>query len=279
MSNELQWLSDITFFNLLDDDERAVLSKQVETQRFPAGSVIFKAGDAGNAMYVIRTGAVEISLIDEDKQRVVLAVFSDGDFFGELSLLDEEPRSSTATALKDTEVVLIDREDLRLLFTQKPHAALDMLAMIGQRLRENDKLIRSRAARNANEVIDEELTFGQRLADKIASFGGSWPFIIIFLSLLSIWILINSLLVKPYDPFPFILLNLFLSMLAALQAPVIMMSQNRANANDRIRAELDYNVNLKAEMEIAQLHQKLDGVREEILEAIGVMLKRDATAE
>lgn len=185
----------------------------------------------------------------------------------------------TATALKDTEVVLIDREDLRLLFTQKPHAALDMLAMIGQRLRENDNLIRSRAARNANEVIDEDLTFGQRLADKIASFGGSWPFIIIFLSLLSIWILVNSLLVKPYDPFPFILLNLFLSMLAALQAPVIMMSQNRANANDRIRAELDYNVNLKAEMEIAQLHQKLDGVREEILEAIGVMLKRDAPAE
>jgi CRP/FNR family transcriptional regulator, cyclic AMP receptor protein len=178
MSAEAQWLSDITFFNLLDEDERAVLSKQVEAQRFPAGTVIFKAGDSGNAMYVIRTGSVEILLIDEDKERVVVAVFSDGDFFGELSLLDEEPRSSTATALKDTDVVLIDREDLRLLFTQKPHAALDMLAMIGKRLRENDKLISSRAARNANEVIDEELTFGQRLADKIASFGGSWPFII-----------------------------------------------------------------------------------------------------
>jgi CRP/FNR family transcriptional regulator, cyclic AMP receptor protein len=276
MSAEAQWLSDITFFNLLDEDERAVLSKQVEAQRFPAGTVIFKAGDSGNAMYVIRTGSVEISLIDEDKERVVVAVFSDGDFFGELSLLDEEPRSSTATALKDTDVVLIDREDLRLLFTQKPHAALDMLATIGKRLRENDKLISSRAARNANEVIDEELTFGQRLADKIASFGGSWPFIIIFLSMLTVWIIFNSLLNKPFDPFPFILLNLFLSMIASLQAPVIMMSQNRANANDRIRAELDYNVNLKAELEIAQLHQKLDGVREELLEAIGVILQHDA---
>jgi CRP/FNR family transcriptional regulator, cyclic AMP receptor protein len=276
MAADITWLSEIAFFNLLDDEERAVLAKQVETKHFPAGTTIFKAGDVGAAMYAIRTGEVEISLIDEDAQPVVLALFSDGDFFGELSLLDQEPRSSTAKALTDTDAVLIDREDLQLLFTQKPHAALDMLAVIGKRLRENDRLIRSRVARNANQVIDQELTFGQRLADKIAAFGGSWPFIIIFLSLLSTWILINSLLVKPYDPFPFILLNLFLSMLAALQAPVIMMSQNRADAKDRIRAELDYQVNVKAETEIAQLHHKLDEVREEMLSAIGVMLKHDA---
>jgi uncharacterized membrane protein len=275
MSAELEWLSDISFFNLLDHEERIVLSKQVEAKHFPVGTVIFKAGDPGNSMYVIRTGQIEISLIDEDQERVVLAIFSDGDFFGELSLLDAEPRSSTAKALTDTDAVMIDRQDLELLFTQKPHAALDMLAVIGKRLRENDKLISMRAARNANEVIDEELTFGQRLADKIASFGGSWPFIIIFMSLLLMWVTINSLLAKPYDPFPFILLNLFLSMLAALQAPVIMMSQNRANANDRIRAELDYQVNLKAETEVAQLHTKLDEMREEFLEAVGVMLKRD----
>jgi len=279
MPVESEWLSDIHFFHLLDDEERAVLSKHVEPRHFPTGSTIFKAGDPGNAMYAIRTGEVEISLIDDDEQPVVLAVFSDGDFFGELSLLDEEPRSSSAKALTDTDAVLIDREDLRLLFTQKPHAALDMLAVIGKRLRDNDQLIRSRVARNANQVIDDKLTFGQRLADKIASFGGSWPFIIIFLSLLSTWILINSLLVKPYDPFPFILLNLFLSMLAALQAPVIMMSQNRANANDRIRAELDYQVNVKAETEIAQLQKKLDEVREEMLGAIGVMLQHDAEAK
>jgi uncharacterized membrane protein len=279
MSAELEWLSDITFFNLLDAEERAVLAKQVEARHYPAGAVIFRAGDPGNAMYVIRTGQVEISLIDEDRQQVVLAIFADGDFFGELSLLDAEPRSSTAKALTEIDAVMIDRQDLELLFTQKPHAALDMLSVIGNRLRVNDQIIRRRAARNSNEVIEDELTFGQRLADKIASFGGSWPFIIIFLSLLSTWVLINSLLIKPYDPFPFILLNLFLSMLAALQAPVIMMSQNRANANDRIRAELDYQVNLKAETEVAQLHTKLDEMREEILSAVGVMLKRDIEAQ
>src|SRR5512135_2475453 len=279
MSAELEWLFDISFFNLLDAEERAVLAEHVEAHHFPAGSVIFRAGDPGNAMFVIRTGEVEISLIDEDNEPVVLAVFSDGAFFGELSLLDAEPRTSTAKALTDTDVVLIDRHDLELLFTQKPHAALDMLTVIGSRLRENDKIIRMRAARNSNKVIDEELTFGQRLADKIASFGGSWPFIIIFLTLLSVWILVNSVLNKPFDPFPFILLNLFLSMLAALQAPVIMMSQNRADTKDRIRAELDYNVNLKAETEIAQLHTKLDVVRGEILEAVGVMLKGELKAE
>lgn len=279
MSAEVEWLSDIAFFNLLDTEERMVLAKQMEAKHFPAGAIIFKANDPGSSMFVIRTGEVEISLIDADQQRVVLAVFSDGDFFGELSLLDEEPRSSTAKALTDTDVVLIDREDLQLLFTQRPHAALDMLAVAGKRLRENDKLISARAARNSNVVIQEKLTFGQRLADRIASFGGSWPFIIIFLTLLGIWIMINSIINKPFDPFPFILLNLFLSMLAALQAPVIMMSQNRADAKDRIRAELDYQVNLKAETEIAQLHQKLGDMRGEILEAIGVMLKRDAEAE
>jgi uncharacterized membrane protein len=276
MSAELEWLSDISFFNLLDAEERNVLAKQVEARHFPAGAVIFRAGDPGNSMYVIRTGQVEISLIDEDRQQVVLAIFADGDFFGELSLLDAEPRSSTAKALSDLDVVMIDRQDLELLFTQKPHAALDMLSVIGNRLRVNDRIISMRAARNSNDVIEDELTFGQRVADKIASFGGSWPFIIIFLSLLAMWILINSLLVEPYDRFPFILLNLFLSMLAALQAPVIMMSQNRADAKDRIRAELDYQVNLKAETEVAQLHTKLDDMREEILAAVGVMLKRGA---
>src|SRR5512135_1136626 len=203
MSAELEWLFDISFFNLLDAEERAVLAEHVEAHHFPAGSVIFRAGDPGNAMFVIRTGEVEISLIDEDNEPVVLAVFSDGAFFGGLSLLDAEPRSSTAKALTDTDAVMIDREDLELLFTQKPHAALDMLAVIGNRLRENDRIIRMRAARNSNEVIEEELTFGQRLADKIAAFGGSWPFIIIFMSALLTWVTINALLAKPFDPFPF----------------------------------------------------------------------------
>ncbi|HZY44095.1 MAG TPA: DUF1003 domain-containing protein [Anaerolineae bacterium] len=281
MSAELQWLSDITFFNLLDEDERAVLSKQVEARRFPAGSVIFKAGDPGNSMYVIRTGSVEISLIDEDTERVVLAVFSDSDFFGELSLLDEEPRSSTAIALKDTDAVLIDREDLRLLFSQKPHAALDMLSVIGKRLRENDKLIRSRAARNANEMIDEQLTFGDRLADWMTSGIGTMKFIYFSAIWFGVWIVLNMGLIKslaPFDPFPFGLLTMVVSLEAIFLSIFALISQNRMNAKDRVRSELDYNVNLKAELEVAQLHQKLDGVREELLEAIGVILQHEASS-
>jgi uncharacterized membrane protein len=171
----------------------------------------------------------------------------------------------------ETDVLVVDREDLRLLFTQKPSAALDVLAVLGKRIRRTNQIVRMRAARNVNEVYEEELTLGQRLADQIARFGGSWPFVTLFLALMATWITFNSTVGKPPDPYPFILLNLALSCLAALQAPIIMMSQNRANAKDRIRAEMDYRVNLKAEIEVSELHQKVDAVREELLQAINMM--------
>jgi uncharacterized membrane protein len=268
MSTEASLLADVSIFNLLDDDERTVLAKHIEHAHYAAGTTIFRAGDHGGAMYVVRSGQVEVWLYDDDHQRVVLDVIEAGGLFGELSLLDEHPRSATATALTDTDVLVVDREDLRLLFTQKPHAALDVLSMLGQRLRQTNQIIRTRAARNANEVIDERLTIGQRLADRIATFGGSWKFIGTFTVTLIGWMIINSMMARPFDPFPFILLNLVLSSLAALQAPVIMMSQNRADAKDRIRSELDYQVNRKAEMEIGELHMKMDEMRAELLRAI-----------
>ncbi len=268
MSTDASLLSDVLIFKLLDDDERAVLAKQIDHEHYAAGTTIFRTGDRGDEMYVIRSGKVEVWLYDEDHQRVALDVIEEGGLFGELSLLDEQPRSATATALIDTDVLVIDREDLRLLFAQKPSAALDVLSTLGQRLRQTDQIIRSRAARNANELIEEQLTLGQRLADRIAAFGGSWRFISIFFAILAVWMMVNSITPRPFDPFPFILLNLALSSLAALQAPVIMMSQNRADAKDRIRSELDFQVNRKAEMEIAELHAKLDDVRAELLRAI-----------
>ena len=279
MPTESALLSDVSFFNLLDEDERSVLAQQIDPLHFAAGTTIFRQGELGGKMYVIRSGEVELSLVDDDRQRVVLAVFKDGDFFGELSLLDEEPRSATAMTLTDTDVLLIDREDLRLLFAQKPNAALDVLSMLGRRIRQTDQIIQMRAARNANEVIAEQLTFGQRLADKIAAFGGSWSFITLFMTILFGWMVINSILERPFDPFPFILLNLVLSSLAALQAPVIMMSQNRADAKDRIRSELDYQVNVKAETEIAQLHRKIDEMREELLKEINLVARHINAAE
>lgn len=268
MPTESSLLSEVSFFRLLDDEERAVLAAHVDARSYSAGTTIFRAGEAGGAMFLIRSGEVQLWLTDEDRRRVELAVLGKGEFFGELSLLDDRPRSASATTLADTDVLVIDREDLRLLFSQKPTAALDVLTVLGQRIRHTDELIRARVARNANEVIEERLTVGQRLADRIASFGGSWRFIIIFGAMLFGWMLVNMAMGRPFDPFPFILLNLVLSTLAALQAPVIMMSQNRADAKDRIRSELDYQVNVKAEVEIAELHEKVDALQKDLAQAM-----------
>ncbi len=268
MPTEAELLEEVSFFENLDDDERAVLAQHIDHRRFAAGTTIFRHGEPSGALYVIHHGEVELWLLDEDKQRVVLGTFGDGEFFGELSLLDEEPRSATATTIADTDVLVVDREDLRLLFTQKPSAALDVLSVLGKRLRQTNDIVRSRAARNVNEEFEEKLTLGQRLADKIAEFGGSWPFVIAFIVLMASWITLNSVLATPYDPYPFILLNLALSCLAALQAPIIMMSQNRANAKDRLRSELDYRVNVKSELEISELHDKIDSLSDELLRRI-----------
>ncbi|HTP10496.1 MAG TPA: DUF1003 domain-containing protein [Anaerolineae bacterium] len=268
MATDAALLADVGFFKLLDDDERAVLAQQIERHTIPAGTTIFHEGDPGGIMYVIRSGQVESWLYDEDRKRVVLATFEEGDFFGELSLLDQEPRSATATALTNTELLAVDRTDLQLLFKQKPDAALDVISALGSRLRFTSEIVRSRAARNPNEVIEERLTVGDRLADKLATFGGSWKFILSFTTFLIAWMIFNSVTAQPFDPFPFILLNLVLSSLAALQAPVIMMSQNRADAKDRIRAELDYRVNVKSETEVAELHAKIDELRQDLLRSI-----------
>ena len=268
MPTEVETLSDIIFFEALDEEERAVLAQHMDHRTYPAGTTIFRDGEPGGAMFIIRRGEVELWLFDEDKQRVVLGTFGPSEFFGELSLLDQEPRSATATTLAETDALVIDREDLRILFSRKPDAALDVLTVLGRRLRQTNQIVRTRATRNVNEEFEEKLTVGQRLADRIAEFGGSWPFVLIFLALLATWIAINSLLTQPFDPFPFILLNLFLSCLAALQAPIIMMSQNRANAKDRLKAELDYRVNTKAEIEIGQLHDRVEAMRQELLAAV-----------
>jgi CRP/FNR family transcriptional regulator, cyclic AMP receptor protein len=279
MATDANLLADVGFFKLLDEDERVVLSQQVEQRTFPAGTTIFREGDPGGIMYVIRSGKVDLWLYDEDRRRVVLATFEDGEFFGELSLLDQEPRSATATTVTDTDVLIIDRLDLRLLFAQKPDAALDVVSALGHRLRQTSDIVRSRAARNANEVIEERLTVGDRMADKLAAFGGSWKFILTFGGLLIGWITFNSITAQPFDPFPFILLNLVLSSLAALQAPVIMMSQNRADTKDRIRAELDYRVNVKAETEIGDLHTKMEELRVELTRAIELAARHTTSTD
>jgi len=254
-ANELRH---IPLFSLLDDDELAVLAQQVEVREFASKQRIYKAGDTNGPAFVLLSGAVEVTLIDEDGQEVVFSEPTHGDVFGFASMLEGVPHQTSATATEASTCLEVDRNDISVLLSRKPLAGLDMLTVTARQIHAAQELVRIRANRNPNELIDEQETFGERIADKVASFGGSWTFIITFgVALVSYTMLSNLEKGKSWDPYPYILLNLFLSMLAAIQAPVIMMSQNRQDSRDRLRSELDFEVNRRAESEIQALSRKL----------------------
>jgi uncharacterized membrane protein len=254
-ANELR---QVPLFSLLDDDELAVLAQQVEVRQFASKQRIYKAGDANGPAFVLLTGAVEVTLIDEDGQEVIFSEPAHGEVFGFASMLEGVPHQTSATATEASTCLEVDRNDISVLLNRKPLAGLDMLTVTARQIHAAQELVRIRANRNPNELIDEQETFGERIADHVASFGGSWTFIIFFgVALVSYTILSNLEKDKSWDPYPYILLNLFLSMLAAIQAPVIMMSQNRQDARDRLRSELDFEVNRRAESEIQALSRKL----------------------
>jgi len=275
MSCNPEVLKKVPLFSLLDDDEAAVLAQQVELKTFAPRQRIYKIGDPGGRAYVLVTGAVRVTTVDEDHQAVVVDEPSPGEFFGFASMLDQTPHQTNAEAIEETICVEVDREDILVLLQRKPHAGMDMLTVLGRQFHASQKLIRIRAMRNPNELIEEKATFGDRLADSVARFGGSWRFIILFAVVLSIYTTVNSLLRgSAWDPYPFILLNLFLSMLAAIQAPVIMMSQNRQDTKDRLRGELDYDVNRRAESEIQGLAHKLNLLGEKLEDVEDLLRKR-----
>jgi CRP/FNR family cyclic AMP-dependent transcriptional regulator len=257
-------LKSVPLFSLLDDDEIAVLAGQVEVKTFSPRQRIYKAGDPGMA-YVLLSGKVRVTTVDEDQQEVIVDEPTKGDFFGFASMLEQSPHQTTAIALEESECLEVSRDDIAHLFERKPHAGMDLLTTLGHQYHAAHQLVRLRATRNANEVIEKEATTGERIADAVAGFGGSWTFIISFSIVLIAYTAINVILDrKAWDPYPFILLNLFLSMLAAIQAPVIMMSQNRQDSKDRLRSELDFEVNRRAEAEIQGLARKLNSVDERI---------------
>ena len=261
MACETEILRQVPFFALLDDEELAVLAAQVDLTRFTPRQRIYRIGDPGGRAYVMVSGAVRVTTIDEDHQDVIVDEPAQGEFFGFASMLDESPHQTNAVALDDTVCVEVDRGDIETLIQRRPHAAMDMLSVLGRQIHAAQQLVRIRAARNPNEIIEAEATFGERVADGVAAFGGSWTFIITFVSLLLIYAAINVALGRrAWDPYPFILLNLMLSMLAALQAPVIMMSQIRQDTKDRLRGELDFAVNRRAESEVQELSRKLNAV-------------------
>ena len=258
-------LKSVPLFALLDDDERAVLAAQVELRKFAARQRIYKIGDPGGHAYVMVSGHVQVTTVDEDHQEVVIDQPEHGEFFGFASMLEQTPHQTSALATEETVCIEVDRNDIMTLLQQKPHAGMDMLTVLGRQFHASHQLIRIRANRNPNAIIEQESTFGERIADMVAGFGGSWTFIITFAVAISVYTLINVVMRgKAWDPYPFILLNLFLSMLAAIQAPVIMMSQNRQDTKDRLRGELDFDVNRRAESEIQGLARKLNMLGDKI---------------
>jgi uncharacterized membrane protein len=260
-----EMLRQVPLFALLDDDETAVLAGQVEHKKFAPRQRIYKMGDPGGQGYVMLCGSVRITTVDEDGQEVVVDEPAVGEFFGFASMLDGSDHQTGAVAIEPTEVIEVDRKDIAILLERKPLAGMDMLAVLGKQYHGSQKLIRVRSMRNPNEVIEETLTLGDRVADSVARFGGSWKFIISFCVVLIAYSSLSVVLDKrSWDPYPFILLNLFLSMLAAIQAPVIMMSQNRQDSKDRVRGELDFAVNRRAESEIQALSRKLHMLAEKI---------------
>jgi CRP/FNR family cyclic AMP-dependent transcriptional regulator len=258
-------LQNVPLFALLDSDELAVLAAQVELKTFAPRQRIYKIGDADGRAYILVKGLVRVSTVDEDQQEVVVDEPVSGEFFGFASMLDQTPHQTSAVAVDESLCIEVDRSDIQVLLERKPHAGMDMLAVLGRQFHGSQRLVRIRSQRNPNQIIEEEATFGEHIADRVAHFGGSWSFIIIFLVLLLIYSLINVALGKSaWDPYPFILLNLFLSMLAAIQAPVIMMSQNRQDTKDRLRSELDFDVNRRAEAEIQALSRKMHALAEKL---------------
>ena len=246
-------LRNMPLFEDLAADELQALAVRLAERVVAAGEVVFRAGEQGSTLYLIQEGVVEIAAGDGVKSTVLASLFA-GQFFGELSLLDGSPRSATATALKQTTLQALERDDFLAVLSSKPAAASKILAEMANRLRQTNALFYQQVSRDVLEEHQEQLSFGQRVADAVASFGGSWSFIILFGCIMAMWMSWNAWMRgDAFDPFPFILLNLALSTCAALQAPIIMMSQNRQAAKDKLLAQNDYLVNLKAEVGIQQI--------------------------
>jgi CRP/FNR family cyclic AMP-dependent transcriptional regulator len=258
-------LRQIPLFALLDDDEIAVLAAQVQIRNFASRQRIYKIGEPGKHAYVMMSGTVRVTTVDQSHQEVLVDEPRHGDFFGFASMLENTPHQTTALAMEETVCLEVSRDDIAILLQQKPMAGMDMLTVVSRQFHASQHLVRIRASRNSNDVIEEKMSFGDRIADAVARFGGSWTFIILVGIMLLVYVATNQLLKgRAWDPYPFILLNLFLSMLAAIQAPVIMMSQNRQDSKDRVRGELDYEVNLRAESEIQTLSNKLNLLTDKI---------------
>jgi len=262
----LEALRSVPLFASLDDDAARDLRSLLSDKRVPQNTRLFRQGDKGDAMYLIESGRVRISIRDHDEQEVILAELAQGDFFGEMSIIDGRQRSADAKVIEDAQLAILSRDAFLSFVRTNPDVALEMLSALTDRLRRTDELLRSRVSRNANDEEKARLTVADRAADLIAEFGGSWKFIILSIVLIIFWIIFNTfILIRGFDPAPYAMLNLVLAVIAGMQAPIIMMSQNRQGEKDRLRADLDYKVNLKNELSLAEVLRRLDVLESERL--------------
>ena len=268
-------LEGLGFFGLLGDEDRRALSEVVDLIKLRDDETLFRAGEPGESLYLVRAGEIELYINDNVGQKIVLDAVGPGDFFGEIALLDAGPRTATAVARAASELVELDRDDLLLLFRRKPDAALHMLAAMGRMTRKADALLRARVSRNVNEEVEERLTPLERISDWLAWFSGSVAFLLIHAAWFAVWIVLNTLVLPPdaFDPFPFGLLTMIVSLEAIFLACFVLISQNRQAQKDKVRGDIEYEVNIKAELEVAHLHEKADRIHEEMLRRFGALEK------
>ncbi|HKP36154.1 MAG TPA: DUF1003 domain-containing protein [Pyrinomonadaceae bacterium] len=256
----------VPLFASLQDEAAREVYTLLQSRNVPSGTSLFRAGDVGDSLYLIDGGRVRISISDDDQKEIVLAELKEGDFFGEMAIIDGKQRSADATVLEDARLYVLDREDFLRFINTNPAVALQLLSATFQRLRHTDRMLQQRVSRNVNEEQAKRMTIADRAADLLAEFGGSWKFIGVALVLIVFWIALNSyFLWKGFDPRPYAMLNLVLAVISGLQAPIIMMSQNRQGAKDRLRADLDYQVNLKNEIALNEVLRRLDVLESERL--------------
>jgi CRP/FNR family transcriptional regulator, cyclic AMP receptor protein len=269
-------LAEVPFFALLDDQERTALADRLDVTELKAGSMLFNYGDPGETMYILRSGAVELFFKNDVGERIVFETARAGDFFGELSLLDGGPRTLSALVMEDMEALVIDRGDLDEFMRLRPAAAMDLLAATGRRLRESSLLLRRASSKDINRETEERRTTTMKVADWIAAASGSIPFLMIHCLLFGVWIVLNIGLVKwgDFDPFPFGLLTMVVSLEAIILSVFVLLSQNRQASRERVRNDIEYETNLKAELEIVHLHEKLDHVHAEILGRLASLEKQ-----
>jgi uncharacterized membrane protein len=262
----IEAIRSVPLFSSLTNEDAQELLTLLQSRAIPAGTSLFHAGELGDAMYLIQSGRVRIAVKDAEGKQIVLAELAQGDFFGEMAIIDGKQRSANAAVIEDAQLSVLSREDFLRFINTNPGVALEMLSAVFQRLRHTDKMLQQRVSRNVNEEQDKRMTIADRAADAIAEFGGSWKFIITAIGIIIAWIIFNSyVLVRGFDPVPYQMLNLVMGIIAGLQAPIIMMSQNRQGSKDRLRADLDYQVNLKNEIALSEVLRRLDVLESERL--------------